>query len=119
MPSIVVTGRDDSVTTLHKQHAQAKIAKLERYFDGIVKIETILGHGRGEAEVEVVLSVRGGNPLVCHARAKDLYAAIDIVLDKAEAQLTRHKEKLQSRKVEGRRFTPREEEVIEPEEPPA
>jgi putative sigma-54 modulation protein len=109
MPPIVVTGRDDQVTSRHKQHAEAKIAKLERYFDGIVKIEVVLGHlggpgkgapggSGGTAEAEVVLSVRGGKPVVCHSRQDDLYAAIDTVLDKAEVQLTRHKEKLKTHK---------------------
>ena len=100
MPRIVVTGRDDKVTSRHKNHAEEKISKLEKYFDGIVKIEAVLGHDRDGAAAELVISVRRGKPLVSNAHAQELYAAIDVVLDKAEKQLTRHKEKLKGRKGE-------------------
>jgi ribosomal subunit interface protein len=103
MPSIVVTGRDDRVSSRHKKHAEEKLSKLNRYFDGIVKIEAILDFSGDGALVEVIMSVRGGKRLVCQSRSKDLYAAIDLVLDKAGAQLKRHKEKLKKRKVEGSR----------------
>ena len=99
MPSIVVTGRDERVTSRHKQHAEDKIAKLERYFDGIVKIEVVLGHEKEGAEAEILLSVRGGKPLVSQSRQEELYAAIDTVLDKAEVQLVRHKEKLKGHRA--------------------
>ncbi len=107
MPPIVVTGRDEKVTSRQKQHAEEKLRKLDRYFAGIVKVEAILSHGSphgaGEAEVELLISIRGGKPLVCHSRSKELYAALDLVLDKAESQLTRHKGRLKARKGSGGR----------------
>jgi ribosome-associated translation inhibitor RaiA len=50
----------------------------------------------------VVISVKKGARIVCHHDDKDLYAAIDLMIDKAEIQLTKHKEKLQSRRPGGR-----------------
>jgi putative sigma-54 modulation protein len=85
MVTIQITGRDEQVTSRNKDHAREKLAKLARYFDGITKLEAVLGHSGGEAEVEV---------------AADLYAAIDLVLDKAEAQLTKHKERVKDRKAQ-------------------
>jgi putative sigma-54 modulation protein len=93
MPQIFVTGRDGQVTAKNREHAEDKITKLEKYFDGIGKIEAILGHSGDEAQVELVIRVRRGNPIVCHSKAKDLYAAIDLVIDKAEIQLTKFKER--------------------------
>ena len=84
------------MTSRHREHAEQKISKLERYFAGIQRIEASLGHDGHDASVELVMGVRGGKPLVCHSREQDLYAAIDVVLDKAETVLTRHKEKLLS-----------------------
>lgn len=107
MPPIVVTGRDDRVTQRQKQHAEEKFRKLEKYFAGILKIEATLSHGSthgaGEAEVELLVSVRGGKPIICRSRSKELYAAVDMVLDKAESQLTRYKEKLKARKAAAQR----------------
>ena len=44
--------------------------------------------------MELVISVRKRNPIVCHSQGASLYAAIDVALDKAESQLTRFKERL-------------------------
>ena len=106
MGLIVVTGRDDRVTSRHKQHAEEKIAKLRKYFNGIQRIEATLGFGsqgtrNAEAEAELVITVRGGKPIVCYSKGNELYAAVDLVLDKAEKQLTRHKEKLKTHKGGG------------------
>jgi putative sigma-54 modulation protein len=100
MPTIVVTGRDAQVSSRNKERAEEKISKLEKYFDRIGKIEVLLGHAGDNAEVELVISIKRSNPIVCHSRAKDLYTAIDLVLDKAEAQLTKRKEKLKTHKGE-------------------
>jgi ribosomal subunit interface protein len=81
-----------------RTHARDKITKLEKYFDGTEKIEAILTRSGGSASVELVMSVRKGKPLVCQCEDKDLYAAIDKVLDKAEALLTKRKERLKDHK---------------------
>ncbi len=99
MATIVVTGRDSEVTSRNKQHAEEKLAKLERYYNGITKIEAVLGHVSDGAEAELVISVRKRRPIVCHSKAKELYAAIDIVLDKAEGQLTRFKERTRDQRT--------------------
>lgn len=97
MATISVTGRDSQVSSRNKEHAEEKLSRLAKYFNGIGKIEAVLGHSGDEAEVEVVISIPRGSPIVCRSRARDLYAAIDLVLDKAEAQLTKHKERRKDR----------------------
>ena len=99
MATIVVTGRDSEVTSRNKQHAEEKLAKLERYYNGITKIEAVLGHRADGAEAELVISVRRRKAIVCHGKAKELYAAIDVVLDKAEGQLTRFKERTKDQRT--------------------
>ena len=99
MVPIIITGRGDKVTTAQKDHAKDKIQKLERYFNGITRIEVMLDDKASEGcRAELVISVKRGSQIVVHQDSKDLYAAIDVVLDKAEVQLTRYKEKLQSRR---------------------
>ncbi len=99
MAMIVVTGRDGQVTSRNREHAEDKITKLERYFDGINRIEAILSHSGDVAKAELVITVPRGRPIVCHSEAKDLYAAIDLVVDKAEIQLTKFKERLKDHKA--------------------
>lgn len=99
MATIIVTGRDGQITARNREHAEDKIQKLEKYFDRIGKIEAILGHSGDKANVELVISVPRGKPIVCHSEDKDLYAAIDLVIDKAEVQLTKFKEKIKDHKA--------------------
>jgi ribosomal subunit interface protein len=99
LDNILVTGRSDKITSRDRKHAEEKIQKLEKYFNGITRIEIILQKNAEISEVELIISVKRGSQIVCHAREKDLYAAVDMVLDKAEIQLTRHKEKVRHRRV--------------------
>ena len=99
MVPILIIGRNGKVTSTQKDHAKDKISKLERYFNGITRIEVILEKSDERSRAEVVINVKRGGQIVCHCDDKDLYAAIDLVIDKAEVQLTRHKEKVQSKRV--------------------
>ncbi len=99
MINILVTGRGEKITSRDRKHAEEKIHKLEKYFNGMTRIEIILQKVAEMGEVELVISVKRGSQIVCHARDKDLYAAVDLVLDKAEIQLTRHKEKIRHRRT--------------------
>ena len=98
MALIVVTARSDKITARDREHAKDKIQKLEKYFNGITRLEMILQRSLEQAVAEVVISVRRGGQMFCKESHKDLYAAIDLVLDKAEIQLTRHKEKIKERR---------------------
>jgi putative sigma-54 modulation protein len=115
MATIVVIGRGDRITSRDRKHAEDKIQKLEKYFNGITRIEFILNQSAELSEVELVISVKRGSPIVCRMKDKDLYAAVDLVLDKAEIQLTRHKEKVRSRRSgkEGEVETPASGEPVE------
>ncbi len=106
MVPITITGRND-VTSGQKDHAREKVGKLERYFNGINRIDVVLEKGSDRSRAEVLISVSRGSQIVCHHDHKDLYAAIDLVIDKAETQLTRFKEKIQDhRPARGRGAAP-------------
>ena len=120
-----------------RQFAQEKIARLERYFDGVTQAQLILSPDfvarRGaqdqggacdsaEADVDEVAEPaerpegaqaasghvaaaelllrlpRERKPLVARARGESFTAAIDLVLDKMERQLTKSKEKRRERR---------------------
>jgi putative sigma-54 modulation protein len=100
MPAIVVTSRDDRLAARGREHAEDKIKKLERYFDGITRIEAIVGHEGHVAHVELVMSVGRGKKIVCSSQAEEFYKALDLALDKAEVQLTRHKERLKDHRAQ-------------------
>ncbi len=92
---ISITERHPGITAHVKEYAQKKVNRLERYFDGTQRIEIILGKDGDDSAVELVISVTG-RKIVSESKHHDLYAAIDLTLDKAEKQLVRHKEKLKA-----------------------
>jgi len=89
---VTVTGRHPGITPHVKEYAENKVSRLERFFDGTHRIEVIMRREAEESIVELIIQTRG-RQVVSECRDPDLYRAIDLVLDKAETQLTRLKEK--------------------------
>ncbi len=94
---VQVTGRHPGITPQLREYAADKTRRLERYFDGTNRIEVIMTREGDQSVVGLVISATG-RQIVSESRASDLYAAFDAVLDKAEKQLIRHKEKLRKRR---------------------
>lgn len=116
---IIISGRHLSVTEAVKEYARKKAAKLERFFDRIRKIQVTLDV-EGERQIaEMIISATRGSTLIAEVAATDMYAAIDLVVDKLERQLTRHKEKLYNKRNRKKGPVPEVEEGIEPIEPMA
>ena len=95
---IEVIGRNLDITDPIRTHAEAKAAKLPRFFDGIQSITFRLSrqdhHKHGQFGVELVVDVEKHDDFICHADHEDLYAAIDAAVQKSTRQLTDFKEKL-------------------------
>lgn len=94
---ITVTGKHPGITPHVRDYAEEKVARLERYFDGTNRVEVVMMKEGDQSVVELLISAVGRN-IMSVSRAPDLYAAIDGVLDKAEKQLIRYKEKLKDKR---------------------
>ena len=97
---IKVVARHGALSRDLRTYASDKMTKLERYFEGIHWI-TVTLDDQPDAKVkkaEVVMGAVRGATLVAEAENHDLHAAIDRVVDKAEHQLTKFKEKLKGRR---------------------
>ena len=96
---IIVTGQHVDITDALREYAQAKAAKMQRYYDRVQTIEVVAdktdAHTFG---IEMIAHVEGRDHMVATSRNEDLYAAIDEVQNKMERQLTDHKEKHRNRK---------------------
>ena len=69
-----------------------------KFFDNIRKIELILDSEKDKRySAEMIVSATRGQVLVCHTSDQSATAALDVVLDKMERQLTRFKEKLREK----------------------
>jgi len=95
---VTVTGRHMGVSDPLKRYCLGKAEKLARYFDRVVSVQVILDGRDGRHSAEVIVHVDRAEPFVAVEAHDDAYAAFDLVLDKIERQLRRHKERVRNRK---------------------
>ena len=99
---IVISGHQLHLTEDLKDYAQDRAAKLGRYFQGLTRIRVMLSKEAKGYRAEMVVSARKGVQLVCQEDNPELHAALDLVTDKMERQLTRFKEKLHDHRSDPR-----------------
>lgn len=99
MPAIVVTARDGRFTPGQRDYVEQKLVGLEKYFDGINKVEAVVEESAALVELSLRVFVTGGRPLVCSARGKKIYQAVNLACARAEALLRRFKEKTKNHRV--------------------
>lgn len=99
MAEVKITGRHMSVSDSVRDYVNEKLGKLDRYLDRIEYIEAVLEKKGEHPEVELKVGLPKRDPLVLAEKGEQsLFAAIDVLHDKAERQLTKIKEKMQDRK---------------------
>lgn len=96
--NILITGQHLDLTPAIRAYVESKLERIIRHFDQVIDIAVILGvdtpadkDRRHRAEVN--LRVKGD---VLHAEscAEDLYAAIDMLVEKLDRQVLKVKEKI-------------------------
>lgn len=93
-----VTGRHIEITDAMKQYAEDKAGRLTRFYDRIEVIDVVVDHESTQCRVEMVAHADHKHTFVGQVDASDYYEAINLVVDKLERQLTKHKEKLRNHK---------------------
>ncbi len=110
------TGRNTDVSAKFEEHAEKRLAKLNRLTDRIDWVRVIVSEQRGRISVEITADL-DGTPLRSEVKGPDERTSFDQALDKLERQLRKFKAKLRQRR--GRdtlRHAPAEEPVAIPEE---
>ena len=88
------TGHRMNVTPALKAFAQEKFEKLERHFDKITSINVIFDVEKLRQIAEATILVSKAE-LHASSESDDMYSAIDLLIDKLNKQLIKHKEKTQ------------------------
>ena len=90
---IIIHARHLDATEAIKNYVNKKASKLTKYSNKINKIQFTLKIEGQNNIVEAVCSAARAT-LVAETANYDMYAAIDLVIDKLEKQIVRQKEKL-------------------------
>jgi len=93
-----VSGRHMGIGEALKEYCVEKAGKLTRYYDRIQSIDVVLDGKNGVHTAEIIVHIDSTDPFVASETHEDVYAALDLLLDKIERQLTRHKERVRNRK---------------------
>ncbi len=115
---IVVRGRNVNVTERVQEYVEKKVGKLERYLPIIDEARMELSQEdtrSAQHRMIAQLTVRSrGRVLRAEERDQDVFAAIDLVTEKMQRQITRFKDRLYSRGQVRGAETVRVPEVAEP-----
>lgn len=95
---VTVSGRHMGVNDALRDYCEKKAERLVRFYDRIQSIEVVLDGRNGKHSAEMIVHSEGTSPFVAHELHDDVFAAVDLLLDKVEEQIRRHKEKLRNRK---------------------
>lgn len=93
---MIISGHHVEVTQALKDYATSKFSKVERHFDNITSMQVILSIEKLVQKAEAIIHIAGAE-LFANAQSEDMYAAIDLLSDKLDRQILRHKEKTQNR----------------------
>ncbi len=90
---INITGHHMDVTPALRSYVSNKFERLERHFDNMTNIHVILSVEKERQKAEATIHVNKRN-LFADSQHEDMYAAIDVLIDKLDRQVKKHKEKL-------------------------
>ncbi len=87
-------GQQIEVTPALRDYVESKLARLSRHYEQQpLEVRTVLTLDKPEHRAEATLNI-AGKTLHADAHAIDMYAAIDLLADKLDRLLVKHKEKL-------------------------
>ncbi len=99
---IQLTARHVEVTDDVRKHIQEKMDKLPRFYDRIHEVEVVLDHQSEQFSVEIIVRTDRRHTIVVSETGPDTFALVDVLTDRLERQLTKHKEKNRNHKHDGR-----------------
>ncbi|MFA7467092.1 MAG: ribosome-associated translation inhibitor RaiA [Desulfotomaculaceae bacterium] len=95
--NVLVRGRNVNVTNALKEYVEKRVGKLDKFLDGLDDITVLLVVEGDSHKVEVTIPVNG-MILRGEEATGDMYASIDLVVDKLEKQIEKYKGKLVRRR---------------------
>ncbi len=90
---LTIFGHHLEVTPAIREYVSEKLGRVNRHFDNVINMTVTMQVEKLVHKVEATLHVKGHD---FHARSEDgnMYAAIDLLADKLDRQIVKHKEKI-------------------------
>ena len=95
---IKISSKHMELTPAIEDYAAKKIDKFHRFFDQIQQVEVVIDKAKNGYSLEIITNVVHHEPFVATSDHEDLYACIDLGIDRSIRQLKDHKSKLRDNK---------------------
>lgn len=95
---ITISGKHMDLTGAIEEYATKKVEKLPRFFDRILAIEVVIDREKNGYSTEIIADVEHHDAFIATGAHEDLYASIDLGVDKSIRQLKDFKSRLRDNK---------------------
>ncbi|GAB4381236.1 MAG: hypothetical protein Kow0042_31680 [Calditrichia bacterium] len=90
--NLTITARHFKMKDDLRKYVEEKVMKLDRFYDGIIDLEVILGWEKLTRYAEFRINVHN-KQIIIKEVSDEIKKSFNLALDKAERQLKRYKEK--------------------------
>ncbi|CAA6820211.1 MAG: Ribosomal subunit interface protein [uncultured Sulfurovum sp.] len=98
-----ITGRHFELTETIKAYADAAVEGLNKYHLDIISANTVISanerNGKKGFITEFIVNLKDKNTIVITQNDKDVYAAIDLAIERVKKALRRHADKIKSHRI--------------------
>ncbi len=95
-----ITGRHFELTEAIKNYADAAVDVLDKYNLDITTANTVISKSEKKGfTVEFIVNLKEKNTIVITQNDKDVYAAIDLAIERVKKSLRRHADKIKGHRI--------------------
>ncbi|HEX9390502.1 MAG TPA: ribosome-associated translation inhibitor RaiA [Usitatibacteraceae bacterium] len=95
-----MTGHHLEITPSMRDYVSSKMIRINRHFDHVIDVNMILTVEKLRQKIEANVHLSGKDIFV-ESEDDDMYAAIDLLVDKLDRQIVKHKEKIKNKHLGG------------------
>ncbi|HLW04538.1 MAG TPA: ribosome-associated translation inhibitor RaiA [Azoarcus sp.] len=106
--NLTITGHHVEVTPAIRDYVSGKLEKAVRHADDVTSIGVILSVEKLRQKAEVTIRVKGKD-IFAESQDENLYAAIDLMIDKVDRQIVKYKQKSRGHDHEALKHQPASE----------
>jgi len=91
---ITISAKHMELTEALTKYIKSKVGKLPRFFNGLQQLAVTIERAPRGYHVEIRSDVERHRDFVCNYRHNDLYACVDLAVDRGARQLSHHKDRI-------------------------
>jgi putative sigma-54 modulation protein len=91
-----MTGHHLEITPSIRDYVNTKMVRINRHFDHVIDVSMILSVEKLRQKIEANVHL-SGKDIFAECENDDMYAAIDLLVDKLDRQIVKHKEKIKNK----------------------